>query len=89
MGALRQVPRGEALFAAFCTPWWATHWGLSTCEVFCLQWGCRRFYFPPADAELFRQAVRRWRPGLLPPEQPAGNAPPGEETGNPYQPPRT
>src|SRR5262245_5567263 len=28
--SVRQVPRREALFAAFCTPWRATHWGLST-----------------------------------------------------------
>jgi len=75
--------------AAFCMPWRATHWGLSTTEVFCLHWGRgRRFYFPPADPTLFRQAVRRWRPNLLPPDEPAGNAPPAPETGNPYQAPR-
>ncbi len=85
--AIRRVTRGEAIWAAFVTPWRATHWGLSMREVFCIQWGGRRFYFPPSDTMLFRQAVRRWRPSLLPPEPAAGNAPPRPETGNPYQPP--
>ncbi len=85
--AVRRVRRSEALFAAFCTPWRATHWGLSTYDVFCIEWEGRRFYFPPGDAMLFRQAVGRWRPGLLSPEPAGGNAPPREETGNPYQPP--
>jgi hypothetical protein len=86
--AIRLVPRTEVLFAAFCTPWRCTHWGLSMSEVFCIEWGKRRFYFPAAQAMLFRQAVRRWRPDLLPPEHTGGNAPPAEETGNPYQSPR-
>jgi hypothetical protein len=87
--AVRPVGRGEALLVAFCMPWRATHWGLSSLDVFCIHWSGRRFYFPAADGVLFRQAVRRWRPGLLPGDEPGGNAPPVEETGNPYQPPRT
>jgi hypothetical protein len=95
IASISEVSRWETVETYAFFPWRVLTWGMTMRHMFRLEWdGGRKFYFPPADVLTFRRAVNRWRPDLMPvvdPEPPGAALllPPAEETGNPYQAPKS
>jgi hypothetical protein len=89
---VREVTRWEALVKATFVPWRAWNMSFTTDHFYRIAWDSGYYLFPPDDVHLFRQAIHRWRPDLMPlvdPEPPGARRPESRETGNPYQSPQS
>jgi hypothetical protein len=89
---VRPAARGEAV-RNFFDPWGFTMNG-TTLDTFRIVWIGGAMLFAPADVNAFRHSIHRWRPDLIAPAAAMPRdatqlLPPAEETGNPYQSPKS
>ncbi len=90
---IRRVEWREALWNELLCPWRSMSPCASMSGTFCVHWDGKRYYFPGRDVAQFRDAVRTFCPRLMSPSAEPPSAvrllPPAEETGNPYQAPKS
>ncbi len=90
---IRRVGWWEAVWNELARPWRSMSPCASLSGTFCLHWDRKRYYFPARDVGQFRDAVRTFCPRLMSPSAEPPRAaqllPPAEETGNPYQAPKS
>jgi hypothetical protein len=85
---VRAVSRGKMLFVSALRPWKLLG-GWSTRDAHAIEAGRRWVVIAPRDVDLLRRAVRQWWPGAAQASFAAPFLPPREETGNPYQAPKS